>query len=85
MSDFDKAITTLTKKYGNNTLIKVGDASAMEIPRIHSGSYLLDDILGGGFPIGRMIEIFGPESSGKTNLGWARTMPIIMLSCEKSF
>ena len=59
----------IDKDYGKGTIIKMGDKAVVEIPSISSGSISVDNALGiGGFPRGRVIEIFGPESSGKTTL-----------------
>ena len=59
----------LDKTYGKGTVMKMGDAVAEEIESISSGSLTLDYALGvGGYPKGRVIEIYGPESSGKTTL-----------------
>lgn len=63
------AIRTLEKEYGKGIIMRMGDATAVEVETIPSGSIGLDAALGiGGFPKGRIIEIYGPESSGKTTL-----------------
>lgn len=59
----------IDKKYGKGTIMKMGDSAIVDIAIISSGSIALDVSLGiGGYPRGRVIEIFGPESSGKTTL-----------------
>ena len=59
----------LDKTYGKGTVMKMGDVEIVEIDSISSGSLTLDNALGvGGYPKGRVIEIYGPESSGKTTL-----------------
>ncbi len=62
-------LETLDKKYGKGTIMKLGDRVVVEGEFIPSGSLGLDIALGvGGYPKGRIIEIYGPESSGKTTL-----------------
>ena len=63
-------IDRLEKTYGKGSIMKLGDKAVLhEVDIIHSGSISLDSALGiGGFPKGRVIEIYGPESSGKTTL-----------------
>lgn len=58
----------IEKSYGKGSLVKMGESTALDIDKTSSGSYTLDVALGGGYPKGRVIEIFGPESSGKTTL-----------------
>lgn len=59
----------IEKSYGKGAIMKMGDKVAEEVPTISTGSIGLDIALGvGGFPKGRIIEIYGPESSGKTTL-----------------
>ena len=66
----DLAITQIEKQYGKGSIMKLGrDGAVIDIPVISTGSLALDAALGlGGVPRGRVIEIFGPESSGKTTL-----------------
>jgi len=59
----------LDKTYGKGAVMKMGDSVAQDVEVISSGSLGLDLALGvGGYPRGRVIEIYGPESSGKTTL-----------------
>ncbi|WP_430641227.1 recombinase RecA [Copranaerobaculum intestinale] len=65
----DDAIKQIEKQYGKGSIMKLGDRAAVDIDAISSGSIKIDDALGiGGYPKGRIIEIYGPESSGKTTL-----------------
>src|SRR5436189_4108465 len=68
--DLDAAISTITKAYGDGSIMRLGDARAQtKIDVIPTGALALDLALGvGGVPRGRVVEIFGPESSGKTTL-----------------
>ncbi len=62
-------IDKIEKSYGKGSIMKLGDKVVDEVEFIPSGSIALDDALGiGGYPRGRVIEIYGPESSGKTTL-----------------
>ena len=63
------AISQLERDYGAGTIMKLGENTHMEVQAVHTGSIALDVALGiGGIPRGRIIEIFGPESSGKTTV-----------------
>ena len=63
------AIEKLEKTYGQGTIMKLSDENIVKIPSIPTGSLSLDIALGiGGIPKGRVVEIYGPESSGKTTL-----------------
>ncbi|MBP7692242.1 MAG: recombinase RecA [Anaerolineales bacterium] len=65
----DKALNDLTKKYGEGTIMRLGEASHLAVEAVPTGSLALDIALGiGGIPRGRVTEIYGPESSGKTTL-----------------
>ncbi|MEG1560547.1 MAG: recombinase RecA [Clostridia bacterium] len=66
----DIALTQIEKKYGKGAIMRLGDTGAkFEVSAIPTGSIVLDYALGvGGIPRGRVVEIFGPESSGKTTL-----------------
>jgi recombination protein RecA len=65
----DAALTHITKEYGEGSMMRLGDRSAINIEAISTGALSLDLALGvRGVPRGRIVEIFGPESSGKTTL-----------------
>ncbi len=64
-----KAIDTLADRFGNGTVMKLGEQENLAVDTVSSGSLVLDTALGvGGYPRGRVVEVFGPESSGKTTL-----------------
>jgi recombination protein RecA len=63
------AVTQIERQFGQGSVMKLGDKNALEVETISSGALSLDLALGvGGVPRGRIVEIFGPESSGKTTL-----------------
>lgn len=62
------AVDQITKQFGDGSIMKLGDAYKIEVETIPSGTLSLDLALGGGYPKGRIIEVYGPESSGKTTL-----------------
>lgn len=65
--DLEFAISSINKQFGEGTLMRMGDATKMEVSVISTGSLAIDLALGvGGLPRGRVCEIYGPESSGKT-------------------
>jgi recombination protein RecA len=65
----DRTLGNIEKHYGKGTIMKLGDSPIENIPTISTGSIGLDAALGvGGLPKGRVVEIYGPESSGKTTL-----------------
>jgi recombination protein RecA len=65
----DKALGDIVKRYGEGSIMRLGETHSLQVEAIPSGSLSLDIALGiGGIPRGRITEIFGPESSGKTTL-----------------
>jgi recombination protein RecA len=69
MKAMQLAVGKIEKDFGKGSIMKLGDKIVQDVPVISSGSILLDHALGiGGYPRGRVVEIYGPESSGKTTL-----------------
>ena len=65
----DKALKNIEKEFGKGSIMRMGDKADTQISTIPSGSLALDDALGvGGYPRGRIVEVYGPESSGKTTV-----------------
>lgn len=64
----DLAIAQITKQFGDGSIMKLGATRKIDVELLPSGALSLDVALGGGYPKGRIIEIYGPESSGKTTL-----------------
>ena len=67
--NLDLALQQIAKDYGDGAIMRLGDKTSMDVESIPTGNILIDRALGvGGFPRGRVVEVFGPESSGKTTL-----------------
>src|SRR4051812_49362770 len=67
--NLDLAIQQIAKDFGEGAIMRLGDSLALDVEVIPTGNILIDRALGvGGFPRGRIVEVFGPESSGKTTL-----------------
>ncbi|MCT7949900.1 recombinase RecA [Ancylothrix sp. C2] len=64
----DAVLGQIERTFGKGSIMRLGDANRMKVETISSGSLTLDIALGGGLPKGRVIEIYGPESAGKTTL-----------------
>jgi recombination protein RecA len=64
----NSVLSQIEKNFGKGAIMRLGDATKMRVENISSGALTLDLALGGGLPKGRVIEIYGPESSGKTTL-----------------
>ena len=65
----DAAIASIERMFGKGAIMRIGDAETPQIASIPTGSLAVDMAIGvGGFPRGRVVEVFGPESSGKTTL-----------------
>jgi len=76
----DTALKQIESQFGKGTIMKLGTRETVKVPSIPTGSFGLDNALGiGGLPKGRVVEIYGPESSGKTTL----TLQIIA-ECQKA-
>ena len=76
----DNALKQIEKEYGQGTIMKLGTKDIVEVGSVSTGSFGLDKALGiGGLPRGRVVEIYGPESSGKTTL----TLQVIA-ECQKA-
>jgi recombination protein RecA len=73
----DQAIAQIEKQYGKGSIMKLGEAPVLEVPIISTGSIGLNAALGiGGLPKSRVVEIYGPESSGKTTLALHATAEV---------
>ena len=69
MDDIEETISSIKSKYGEGSIMMLGEAPKVDVDVVPTGSLSLDLALGvGGIPRGRVIEIFGPEASGKTTI-----------------
>lgn len=66
----EMAVDQIEKQFGKGAIMRYGEASRVNVQMIPTGSLALDIALGGGVPKGRVVEIYGPESSGKTTLAY---------------
>ncbi|MCP4058617.1 MAG: DNA recombination/repair protein RecA, partial [Pseudoalteromonas sp.] len=65
----DAALSQIERQFGKGSIMKLGDNKALNIDAVSTGSLGIDIALGiGGLPMGRIVEVYGPESSGKTTL-----------------
>ena len=75
--NLDLALYQIQKDFGENAIMRLGDNVKMEVDVIPTGNLLIDRALGvGGFARGRIVEIYGPESSGKTTLTLSAPTPL---------
>lgn len=92
MIDLEKAVEEANKEFGEGSVMSMEDKSTVNVDVISSGSISLNEALGvGGFPRGRIIEIFGPEASGKTSVclhliaeAQKTDLPVIFIDAEHS-
>lgn len=70
-AELDKALSKIEKNFGKGAVMRMGDNPLTEVQRFSTGLMSLDHAIGGGYPKGRIIEIYGQESSGKTTLALA--------------
>jgi recombination protein RecA len=64
--NIELALSAITKQFGEGSIMRLGSSSRLKVDTITTGSLAIDLALGGGLPVGRIVEIYGPESSGKT-------------------
>ncbi|OGC82685.1 MAG: recombinase RecA [Candidatus Abawacabacteria bacterium RIFCSPHIGHO2_01_FULL_46_8] len=67
-SAVDLAVSQIEQRFGKGAIMRLGEQEMINVERVSTGSFALDVAVGGGYPKGRIIEIYGPESSGKTTL-----------------
>ncbi len=82
----ETAISQIEKNFGKGTIIKMGENPKMNVSAVSTGSISLDMALGiGGLPRGRIVEVYGPESSGKTTLTLHAIAEVQKLGGEAAF
>lgn len=82
----DAAISKIEKSFGHGAIMKMGEKAQMNVSAVSTGSLTLDMALGvGGLPRGRIIEIYGPESSGKTTIALHAVAEVQKLGGEAAF
>jgi recombination protein RecA len=80
----DMALKQIEKQFGKGSVMKLGEQSDRKISTVSSGSLAVDVALGvGGYPRGRIIEIYGPESSGKTTFALSAIAQVQALTWSK--
>jgi len=92
MTELDNIINRINKKFGENTIGKIGQMPTVKVERVSSGSPYLDWAIGGGWPLGKTIELYGPYSSGKSLIALRtiaeaqkKGLKCIYLDCENAF
>lgn len=82
----DMALRQIEKQFGKGSIMKLGESTNMQVETVSSGALALDIALGiGGFPRGRVIEIYGPESSGKTTVSLHAIAEVQKLGGQAAF
>lgn len=82
----EKALKEIEKSYGKGAVMKLGEAAHVQVETVSSGNLALDIALGvGGFPRGRIIEVYGPESSGKTTVALHAIAEVQKLGGQAAF
>src|SRR5438105_12797082 len=79
------AVSQIEKQFGSGSIMRLGDAHKVNVETIPTGSLSLDIALGGGIPRGRVIEIYGPESSGKTTVCLHAVAEVQKSGCTAAF
>ena len=79
------AVAQIEKQFGTGSVMKLGENSKVNVETFGTGSISLDLALGGGLPKGRIIEVYGPESSGKTTLTLHAVAEIQKLGGQAAF